>query len=59
MPAEILWWLLIGGICYTIGTLFLIYDARVRHFHAVWHLCVIAGSACHFCGILFAVSGGS
>lgn len=44
-----------GGLCYTIGTLFLIYDERVRHFHAVWHLCVIAGSAFHFVGILIFV----
>jgi hemolysin III len=49
-----------GGLCYTVGTLFLIYDERVRHFHAVWHLCVIAGSACHFFGMLvFVVRGGS
>jgi hemolysin III len=41
-----------GGICYTAGILFLIYDERVKHFHAVWHLCVIAGSTCHFCGLL-------
>jgi hemolysin III len=43
--------MLLGGACYTVGTLFLRYDERVRHFHAVWHLCVIAGSACHFMGI--------
>jgi hemolysin III len=48
-----------GGLCYTVGTLFLIYDERVRHFHAVWHLCVIAGSACHFLGMfLFVVRAG-
>jgi hemolysin III len=44
--------ILAGGLCYMTGTLFLIYDEHVRHFHAVWHLCVIAGSACHFLGIL-------
>jgi hemolysin III len=49
-----------GGLCYTIGTLFLVYDERVRHFHAAWHLFVIAGSACHFLGILvFVVRGGN
>ena len=49
-----------GGLCYTIGTLFLVYDERVRHFHAAWHLFVIAGSACHFLGILvFVVHGGN
>jgi hemolysin III len=47
-----------GGVCYTLGTLFLIYDERVKHFHAVWHLCVIGGSACHFCGILNYVLAG-
>jgi hemolysin III len=57
VPMSIFWWMLTGGICYTIGTLFLIHDTRVRHFHAVWHVCVIAGSACHFCGILFAIAG--
>jgi hemolysin III len=49
----------LGGACYTVGTLFLTYDERVRHFHAVWHLCVIAGSACHFLGILLFVVGGA
>jgi hemolysin III len=46
-----------GGLFYTVGTLFLIYDERVRHFHATWHLCVMAGSACHFLGILLVVVG--
>jgi hemolysin III len=41
-----------GGICYMAGIVFFIYDERVRHFHAVWHLWVIAGSACHFYGVL-------
>jgi hemolysin III len=41
-----------GGVCYTIGTFFLVNDERVRHFHAAWHLWVIAGSACHFTGLL-------
>jgi hemolysin III len=52
LPTAILWWMLGGGILYTLGVLFLVYDNRIRHFHAVWHLCVIAGSACHFFAIL-------
>lgn len=59
VPAAALWTMLVGGLCYTVGTLFLTYDDRVRHFHAVWHLCVIAGSACHFAGILLFVLGGA
>lgn len=56
MPTTGLWWMLIGGLCYTIGTLFLIFDRHVRHFHALWHLFVIAGSTCHFFAILFFVA---
>jgi hemolysin III len=40
-----------GGVCYTIGTFFLLNDLKVRHFHAAWHLWVMAGSACHFMGL--------
>jgi hemolysin III len=55
MPMQVFSWMLLGGVCYTLGTLFLIYDQRIRHFHAVWHLFVIAGSACHFYGIILAL----
>jgi hemolysin III len=48
-----------GGVFYSLGTFFLIRDDRVRHFHAIWHLCVMAGSACHFLGIYaYVVHGG-
>lgn len=53
VPAAVLWWVFVGGICYTLGTVFLIFDAHVFHFHAIWHLFVIAGSVCHYCGVLF------
>ena len=56
-PSAGLWWMLIGGICYTFGTLFLIFDQRVPYFHAIWHVCVIAGAACHFSSILLYVAG--
>jgi len=51
VPVAAFWWMLTGGLCYTIGTIFLRYDYKVRHFHAVWHILVIAGSACHFLAI--------
>jgi len=51
VPDTALWLMLIGGLCYTLGTAFLIFDNRVRHFHALWHLFVIAGSSCHFFAI--------
>lgn len=47
-----LWLLVAGGVCYTAGTPFYIFK-RIPYFHLVWHLWVIAGSACH---VLAAVS---
>jgi hemolysin III len=50
-----LWWMLLGVAFYTLGLVFWVNDRRVRHFHAVWHVLVMAGSACHFVGILLFV----
>ena len=51
MPAEGFFWLLSGGIAYTAGVAF--YAAkRVRYSHFVWHLFVLAGTACHFIAVL-------
>ncbi|HEY2827251.1 MAG TPA: hemolysin III family protein [Pirellulales bacterium] len=52
VPIEVRWWVLAGGVCYSIGILFLISDHRHRYLHAMWHLWVIAGTACHFWAIL-------
>jgi len=57
VPAAALWWMLVGGLCYTFGTLFLAYDEKYPFFHGVWHLFVIAGSTCHYLTILFFVVG--
>ncbi|HWB09139.1 MAG TPA: hemolysin III family protein [Pirellulales bacterium] len=51
VPGGLLCWMFYGGVCYTVGIFFLQRDERVPYFHAVWHLLVIAGSACHFWGI--------
>ncbi len=47
-PAGALWWMLAGGLFYTAGVVFLMRDERVPIFHAVWHIFVILGSACHY-----------
>ncbi len=50
VPWPGLAWLAAGGLLYTGGVAF--YAAkRVRYAHAVWHLFVLAGSACHFVAI--------
>ena len=55
VPVQILIWMLAGGACYSIGTVFLAFDRRVRYFHALWHALVIAGSGCHYIAILLLV----
>lgn len=52
VPVPFLILILGGGLCYTAGILFFHFDNRIRYFHAAWHLMVIAGTACHFIGIL-------
>ncbi|MEH6560156.1 MAG: hemolysin III family protein [Marinobacter sp.] len=43
-----------GGIVYTVGVAFYLAD-RIPYTHAIWHLFVIGGSACHFSAIYFGV----
>lgn len=39
--------LVAGGVAYTFGALFFMVDDRLRYGHFIWHLFVLAGSACH------------
>lgn len=43
--------LIVGGLSYTVGSLFYVWRGFSYH-HAVWHLFVLAGSAAHFFSIL-------
>ncbi len=52
LTPEGFWWLLAGGLCYTGGIGFFVLDERIRHFHGIWHLFVLAGSLCHYICIL-------
>jgi hemolysin III len=45
-------WIFAGGVAYTSGVFF--YTAkRLPYSHLVWHLFVIAGTACHFCAVMW------
>ena len=55
VPTSTLWWLLAGGLAYTLGTVF--YMSRARHAHAIWHGFVLAGSACHFVAVAMQTLG--
>ncbi len=45
-----------GGAFYTLGVIFYRWHSLPYH-HAVWHLFVLAGSACHVFSVLFYVVG--
>ena len=57
VPAEGMAWVLAGGLTYSAGAL--VYGLKrpnplpgIFGFHEVWHLFVVAGSACHFWAVL-------
>lgn len=41
-------WLAGGGIIYTLGVVFYLFDEKFPHWHGIWHLFVLAGSAAHY-----------
>lgn len=55
VPFESVIWLFAGSIAYTSGLIFF-GNKRVRYSHFVWHLFVLAGTACHFCAIFSCVA---
>ena len=52
-PAAI-GWLLAGGLFYTGGVVFFLWEKLPYH-HLIWHLLVLAGAACHFVAVLLYV----
>jgi len=47
-------WMLAGGLIYTAGTPFYAWKSR-PYTHAIWHLFVLGGVACHFIAVLSVV----
>jgi hemolysin III len=52
VPAAGLLWLIAGGLAYTVGVIFFALGARLRYGHFIWHLFVMAGTACHYFAVL-------
>lgn len=47
MGGQTLWGIIIGGLFYTFGTIFFLWE-KLPFNHAIWHLFVLAGSVGHF-----------
>jgi hemolysin III len=54
VPAGGLLWLLAGGLLYTGGLVFFAWQ-RCPYNHAVWHVFVLGGSACHYIAVMLYV----
>jgi len=52
VPAASVFWLLAGGIAYSVGVIFFVLDSRLRFAHAVWHGFVATGTGCHFAAVM-------
>jgi hemolysin III len=47
MPAQILTYIVAGGLLYSIGVIFYLWK-KLDYHHAVWHVFVLAGTVTHF-----------
>lgn len=52
IPARGLWFVLAGGLSYSLGVIFYLWR-RLKYSHAVWHLFVMGGSICFFFAVLY------
>ena len=54
LPSAGLFWLVLGGVLYTLGTPFYIIR-KIPFHHGIWHLFVLGGSISHFITVFFYV----
>jgi hemolysin III len=52
IPKELFFWILVGGLFYTLGLIFYLVK-KIPYNHGIWHLFVLGGSIIHFLGFLF------
>jgi hemolysin III len=51
LPSSTIWWLGAGGLLYTVGVIFHVWE-RLRFQNAIWHGFVLAAAACHYGAVL-------
>ncbi len=52
VPTQGIVWLVAGGLAYTLGVVFFVLDNRLKYAHAIWHVFVVAGTACHAVAVM-------
>ncbi len=54
LPNISLWFLLSGGISYSVGVVFYL-NGNIPYGHGIFHLFIIGGSICHFFSLIFMI----
>jgi hemolysin III len=55
MPGRALTLLMAGGVLYTVGVVFHLWE-RLPYSNAIWHGFVLAAASCHFTAVIFLVA---
>ncbi|MHB1566809.1 MAG: PAQR family membrane homeostasis protein TrhA [Acidiferrobacter sp.] len=48
--------LVLGGLLYSVGIIFFVFDEKWRYGHEIWHVFVLAGSVAQYAAVLFYVA---
>jgi len=51
MPSACFYWVLTGGIFYTVGIPFYIKGQKITLYHVLWHLWLMMGACCHYVAV--------
>ncbi|MGH3452640.1 MAG: PAQR family membrane homeostasis protein TrhA, partial [Haloechinothrix sp.] len=54
MPGRVLTLLVAGGVLYTVGVVFHLWE-RLPYQNAIWHGFVLSAASCHFVAVIFVV----
>jgi len=54
LPGRVLTLLMVGGVLYTIGVVFHLWE-RLPYQNAIWHGFVLSAASCHFTAVIFVV----
>jgi hemolysin III len=57
LPRASLWLLAIGGVLYSLGTIFHVWQ-RLRFHNAIWHVFVLTGASCHYSAVVACLAAG-
>jgi hemolysin III len=55
LPTSALALLFAGGLSYSLGAIFYIFDKKLPFGHAIWHVFVLGGSVCQFISVCLGV----